>query len=230
MPLPTQSQCGQVQCDQPKCVALVLAGGKGLRFDKYLPKQYHTLPSGQFVIRQSIQAFLDHPAIEGVFAVVHSETESLFYEQTQGLPLLGVVIGGEARQDSVLNGLELMNSLNPAYVLVHDGARPFVSASIIQRVVDGLAHEKGVIPVVPVTDTIKHVQNGRVFETLDRSNLVRVQTPQGFKFKTLYELHQRYKGQNFTDDAALFEKAGVTVLCVDGCDTNIKITTKKDIV
>jgi 2-C-methyl-D-erythritol 4-phosphate cytidylyltransferase/2-C-methyl-D-erythritol 2,4-cyclodiphosphate synthase len=212
------------------CFSLLLAGGTGSRFAHTVPKQYHLLPSGVSVVRQAIQTLIHHPSIHGVFAVVHKETEKLFEEATQGLPLLGVTYGGATRQESVRLGLDLMAPHQPEWVLVHDGARPFLSQGLIQRVLDGLMLENAVVPGIPVTDTIKRIENDYVTETVDRTQLVRVQTPQGFYFSTLNDLHQKYRGMNFSDDAGLFEAANLPVLCVAGDEKNIKITKPGDLI
>lgn len=211
------------------CFSLILAGGTGSRFAHTVPKQYHLLSSGVAIVRQAIEAFTQHPSIHGVFAVVHKETEKLFEEATQGIPLLGVTYGGATRQESVRLGLDLMAPHQPERVLVHDGARPFVSKELIQRVCDGLMLERAVVPAVPVTDTIKRIENNYVLETVDRSQLVHIQTPQGFHFSTLHQLHHQYGGANFTDDAGLFEAAKLPVLCVAGDEKNTKITKPGDL-
>jgi 2-C-methyl-D-erythritol 4-phosphate cytidylyltransferase/2-C-methyl-D-erythritol 2,4-cyclodiphosphate synthase len=209
--------------------ALILAGGVGNRFGHAIPKQYHMLNSGVSVIHKAIDVFIQNPCIQGVFAVIHEETQDLFYKNTQGLPLMEVRFGGTTRMESVRLGLEMMAPHNPDYVLVHDGARPFVSKDLIQRVIDGLSLEKAVIPGIPIADTVKRLEGSYVGQTIDRSQLVQVQTPQGFHFKTLQQLHAQYEGHDFTDDASLFEAAHLPVLCVAGHRDNLKITTREDL-
>lgn len=139
------------------------------------------------------------------------------------------VIGGDNRQESVLKGLRALAHRNPEYVLVHDIARPLASHALISRVLDGLKNSKAVIPGLPVADTIKRVQAGLVGETVPRDNLYKIQTPQGFHFKSLLEAHEKLAGQLLTDDAAVIEQAGGDVVIVEGEIDNFKITTPKDV-
>lgn len=212
-----------------KIYALIVAGGNGSRFDSSLPKQYLPL-NGKTIIYNAIAPFVEHPDIAGVQVVIGPGTESLYQDALKDLDLLPPVIGGATRHASVFNGLKALASLGPDAVLVHDAARPFVTGNLIDRVIEGLNHADAVIPVIAVTDTVKKVVNGFVQKTIDREILKRVQTPQGFDFKTLYTLHQQFQNQpTFTDDAGLFEAEKLPVYCVQGDEKNIKITTPEDL-
>lgn len=147
-----------------------------------------------------------------------------------GLPWR-IAPGGPRRQDSVNNALEKLGPACAA-VLVHDTARPFASPELITRICEALdAGAEGVIPGVPVTDTIKIVHCRHVAETPDRDSLVAVQTPQGFRCATLRRAHERARNEqwNVTDDAALLERCGVPVAVVPGEPANIKITHPEDL-
>jgi 2-C-methyl-D-erythritol 4-phosphate cytidylyltransferase/2-C-methyl-D-erythritol 2,4-cyclodiphosphate synthase len=139
------------------------------------------------------------------------------------------VPGGVERQDSARLGLEALAPLSPTRVLIHDGARPFPDAALIDRVIDALDQAPAVTPGVPLGDTIKRVADGRITETVDRSGLWRVQTPQGFDFKAILAAHRAVAGRALTDDAAIAEAAGIAPLIVAGSEANLKVTTADDL-
>lgn len=143
-----------------------------------------------------------------------------------------VVLGGEERHDSVWNGLVALQDSPPDIVLVHDGARPFVSEDMIRDSVQALENADGAIVAVPATDTVKVVGEGhRIESTLDRSRLWCAQTPQTFHYATLHAAHAELRGRKAapTDDGALVEDAGGRVVVVPGSYENIKVTTPLDL-
>lgn len=146
-----------------------------------------------------------------------------------GLDILEPVHGGATRQESVLNGLESLAELQPDQVLIHDGARPFVDPAIIDRAIAALVGSPGAVVAMPVTDTLKRVQNNAVAGTVDRSDLWRAQTPQAFRYPEILAAHRRAKGLEWTDDAAVAEAAGMNVAVVIGAESNFKITTTDDL-
>lgn len=208
-------------------VALIVAAGRGQRFGAGLPKQYLPL-KGVPILRHALQAFCGHPDISAVWAAIHPDDADLFAAAAAGLPVK-VTHGGAARQDSVRLGLEAMAAVSPDAVLIHDGARPMVSAGLISRVLAALDTAEAVVPAVPVIDTLKRVDGARIAETVSRENLVRVQTPQGFRFAALRAAHQKAVGETLTDDAAVMERAGHGVITVPGEEMNIKVTTTEDL-
>src|SRR5215472_13405400 len=208
--------------------ALIVAAGRGARFGGPLPKQYLKL-GGATVLRHAVAAFATHPRVTGVLVVIRSEDRALFERTVAGLAVLPPVPGGAERQDSVRLGLEALAEHKPDRVLIHDGARPFPDASLIDRVIDGLNTAPAAIPALPLGDTIKRVENGRVVETIDRSRLWRAQTPQGFHFNAILAAHQRMAGRVLTDDAAVAEAAGLAPLIVAGSEENLKVTTAEDL-
>ncbi len=211
--------------------AIVLAAGRGLRVGGDLPKQYRQI-AGEPVIRASLAAFERHAEIARVQPVIQEEDAGLFQAATGGLKLLAPVQGGATRQASVRAGLEAMVASPPDLVLVHDAARPFVSAALISRAIAAAADSGAAIPAVAVTDTVKRVDaGGRVCETLDRAVLRTVQTPQAFRYAALLEAHRRAAGSgrdDFTDDAALAEWAGLPVTVFAGEAGNMKLTGAED--
>ncbi len=207
--------------------ALVVAAGRGHRFGAELPKQFLSL-AGKPVLRHALEAFAAHPAIGAVQTVIHRDDRDLYQAAATGLDLRPPADGGATRQDSVHLGLAALADLAPKRVLIHDAARPFVSGEIIDRVLAGLESHAGVIPAVPVADTLKRVEDGSVSGTVDRSGLWRAQTPQGFRYADILAAHADLAGRELTDDAALLEAAGLTVGIVEGAERNFKITSKDD--
>ncbi|WP_135077729.1 bifunctional 2-C-methyl-D-erythritol 4-phosphate cytidylyltransferase/2-C-methyl-D-erythritol 2,4-cyclodiphosphate synthase [Terasakiella sp. SH-1] len=207
--------------------AIIVAGGRGSRFGSELPKQYCEL-AGKPVLFHTVQAFLSHPRISGVRVIIHPDDYGLYDSAVEGLELLAPVHGGATRQDSVRQGLESLAELEPDLVLIHDAARPFVKADVIDRVIDKVKEGQGVIPALPVSDTLKKEKQGLCVGTVDRSNLWRAQTPQGFLFPDIYGAHQSQKGCELTDDAAVMEAVGKQITFVLGHEDNLKITTPDD--
>jgi 2-C-methyl-D-erythritol 4-phosphate cytidylyltransferase/2-C-methyl-D-erythritol 2,4-cyclodiphosphate synthase len=211
-----------------KTVVLVVAAGRGRRFGGDLPKQYHDL-DGRMVLRHTLAAFATNPEIDAVRAVIHPDDRQLYDMAAAGLPVLDPVDGGAQRQDSVRLGLESLADLKPAKVLIHDGARPFVDAGTIGRVIRALDTHQAALPVVAVADTLKRGADGIVTDTVDRANLFRAQTPQGFRFDDILAAHRAVAGEELTDDSAVAERAGIPVALVAGSEDNVKITTAYDL-
>lgn len=211
-------------------VALIVAAGRGSRLPGVQPKQYRTL-AGVPVLRWCLDAFVGHPDVTAVQVVTGADDTAHYASAIGDLDLLAPVTGGPTRQESVLRGLEAIAEHVPSAsrVLIHDGARPFVSPELISTVNRALDTASGVVPVLAVTDTIKRVDDGRVGATVDRTGLFRAQTPQGFDFAQLLSAHREHAGRDFTDDAAIAEAAGLLVLAVRGEETNLKITHPEDL-
>lgn len=211
-----------------KIIALITTSGRGSRFSlEGLPKQYLNI-AGIPILRHSILAFLNHPQIDDVICVIHPDDIALYNQATLGLDLLNPVFGGDTRQKSVFNGLEALSEIHPDKVLIHDAVRPFVSKKIISGVVEKLETHQAVIPAVAVEDTIKKYLDGKIEWTLERQDLWRAQTPQGFAYEDIMNSHRAFKDLHFTDDAALNEYGGIPVAIIPGSQNNFKITTKED--
>jgi 2-C-methyl-D-erythritol 4-phosphate cytidylyltransferase / 2-C-methyl-D-erythritol 2,4-cyclodiphosphate synthase len=211
--------------------AIVVAAGRGVRAGGKLPKQYRML-SGVSVIRRSLALFIDHPQVNVVQPVIHPDDADLCATAASGLQLLAPVFGGKTRQQSVRAGLEALAVHHPSIVLVHDAARPFASAELVSRAIAAVAPSRAAIPGLAVTDTVKSIHSdGRVAETLDRASLRTIQTPQAFGFEALLAAHRKADAagrDEFTDDAALAEWAGMAVSVFEGETGNIKLTTPED--
>jgi 2-C-methyl-D-erythritol 4-phosphate cytidylyltransferase/2-C-methyl-D-erythritol 2,4-cyclodiphosphate synthase len=208
--------------------AVIVAAGRGSRFGGAVPKQYLPL-GGATVLRHAAASFARHPRITGVQVVIRDEDRARCATALAGLDLLPPVPGGAERQDSVRLGLEALVSHDPAGVLIHDGARPCPDAALIDRVIDALDRAPAAIPGLPLGDTIKRVEDGRIRATIDRSQLWRAQTPQGFHFAEILTAHRAVAGQVLTDDAAVAEAAGQVPLAVMGSEDNLKVTTERDL-
>ena len=210
-------------------VALVVGAGEGQRFGGELPKQYHLL-AGVAVMRRSLKAFMDHPDVSAVQAVIHPNHHELYDAAAQGLALPVPVDGGATRQGSVLNGLESLNADEPSTVLIHDAARPLVDPGVISRVLAALQTSPGAIPALAVADTLKRSDGQFVETTVDRQGLWRAQTPQGFHYQNILAAHRQADGDELTDDAAVAERAGLAVAIVEGSEDNVKVTRTGDMV
>ena len=210
-----------------KTVALVVAAGRGLRAGTALPKQYAPV-LGRPLLAYTLAALAGHPRIDTVVTVVHPDDRTLYGAAAHGLDLLPAVDGGASRQNSVLKGLESLEGSDCETVLIHDGARPFVSPALIDRLLDRLATADGVIPAIAVVDSLKTVDGGIVMSSQPRNGLFRAQTPQAFKFAKILAAHRAVSEDTFTDDAAIMEAAAGVVAVVDGGDDNIKVTEPGD--
>jgi 2-C-methyl-D-erythritol 4-phosphate cytidylyltransferase/2-C-methyl-D-erythritol 2,4-cyclodiphosphate synthase len=213
--------------------AVVVAAGRGLRAGGDMPKQYRQL-AGEPVIRASLRTFAGHPEVALVQPVIHPADGARFAEAAADLKLLAPVFGGATRQASVRAGLEAVAPLKPDLVLIHDAARPYASAALVSRAIAAAEATGAAVPVMPLADTIKSVDaSGRLIEaTLDRNVLRTVQTPQVFAYAPVLDAHRRAAAsgrEDFTDDAALVEWAGLKVAVFAGEAGNVKLTTPEDV-
>ncbi len=195
----------------PVFAAVVVAAGSGTRFGR---SKHDLILAGEPLWQRSVTT-LRSAGIDDVVVV-------------GDVP--GGVAGGERRQDSVLRGLEALDR-RPDWVLVHDAARPLISTGLVTRILDACRSgtADGVIPVVPMADTVKRVAGSHVVATLDRSELVAVQTPQAFRYGVLIAAHRSAGSATVTDDASLVELSGGTVVVVEGERSNMKITYPEDL-
>lgn len=217
---------------EPVIAAIIVAAGRGQRAGEGIPKQYRPMPDGgrDTVLARSISIFAENPAITKLCVVIHKDDVSLYdksLSHCNKTDNVSFVFGGDSRQESVLNGLTALADAPPHAVFIHDAARPFASTELIARCMNGLSDKDGVVPALPVTDTLKKADNGLIGETVPRDGLFRAQTPQLFLFDKLFEAHKGAP-QGLTDDAAVAEQAGLQVQLVAGEAQNIKLTTEED--
>lgn len=185
------------------------------------------------MIYRALAPFSSHSQVSVVQPVVNPDDAAAFDDAVRGLRHAPPTKGGATRQASVRAGLEALVAAKPDIVLIHDAARPFVSAALISRAIDAASATGAAIPAIPVADTIKLVDGGgRIEATPERARLRIAQTPQSFRFDAILEAHRRAAREgrdDFTDDAALAEWAGLTVATFEGDVANMKLTTPEDL-
>lgn len=206
---------------------IIVAAGRGERFGGNKP---FAMLGGKPILDWSLETFQAHADVGAVILVLPPGRNGGDFRRRYP-KIHAVVPGGKERQDSVLRGFGWAAAEMGDVVLIHDGARPFVSADLVGRIIRAAAAGGAAIPVLPVTDTIKRVRDGGVVETLDRSELAAVQTPQGFKRGVLAAALDKAVRDGYvgTDEAALAERAGYPVHVVPGDPGNIKITRPEDL-
>lgn len=212
---------------QGKVAALIVAAGQGVRSGETLPKQYRLL-AGRPVLAHAID-HLRHSGIDTIRVVIGAGQEALYAGAAGDLLPYPPIIGGAERQISVRNGLEAIAAEGGAeIVLIHDAARPFVPAAAIDRLLRALDSADGAVPVLPVVDTL--ARNGELLgDTVPREALVRVQTPQAFRFDVILAAHRGWTGYAAaTDDAQIARAAGLKVVTVEGDAALEKLTWPED--
>ncbi len=213
--------------------AVVVAAGRGTRAGGDRPKQFRQI-GDETMLRRTLSMLIDAPNVALVQPVIRPDDRELFEHAASALDVLPPAFGGATRQASVRAGLEALAPRQPDLVLVHDAARPFATPALIARAIAAAERTGAAVPALPVTDTIKAVDDGGfVAQTLERSRLRAIQTPQGFAFAALLAAHRKAAAQgrdDFTDDAALAEWAGMKVSVFEGEPANIKITSAEDFI
>jgi 2-C-methyl-D-erythritol 4-phosphate cytidylyltransferase/2-C-methyl-D-erythritol 2,4-cyclodiphosphate synthase len=212
--------------------AIIAAAGAGRRLGAAKPKQLIDIGGGS-MLHYSVKAFSDHPRVSEIVVVLPKEQKSLLLATTTDparLPPIRVVAGGDRRQDSVANGFDAV-SAHTDVILIHDAARPFVTADLIDRTIDAAAKHGAAIAALQSRDTVKRVDaDGVIAGTISRESIYLAQTPQGFRRDVLAQaIAAGRSGVDATDEAALAERAGHKVHVVDGDPGNVKITTEDDL-
>lgn len=214
---------------------IIPAAGAGKRMGAGINKQLLTL-KGENITGLTLKQFIAQPLVSEIILVVHPDDEEdmkkALAPYTQGVSkTIKWTYGGKERQDSVANGAKCVGE-KITHIMVHDGARPFVTKTVFQNIVEALKNHDAVIPVVPSKDTLKRIKDKGVKKTIDRSHVVRVQTPQAFT-KGLFRgmmLRAKTVQEHYTDDASIVEAMGLYVHVVNGSEWNIKLTTPEDMV
>lgn len=202
--------------------AIIVAAGRGLRAGGGVPKQWRDL-GGRAVLDRSLAAFRDSGLVTRIVVVLHPDE----FDRLPAAPDLILTAGGTNRADSVRAGLEALVSFAPAHVLIHDAARPLVSAALIGRVLAALATHPGAVPALAVTDALWRGTGGAVAQAVLRDGLYRAQTPQGFRFDAILAAHRAHPG-GAADDVAVALAAGLAVAIVAGDEDNLKLTEAGD--
>ncbi len=213
-----------------KTIAIIAAAGSGSRMKSDTSKQFIEL-NGIPVLIRTLLAFDRADKIDGVIIVTRKNDINAVKDMVKAYNIkkvLTVAVGGDTRQESVSNALALTDS---EYVLIHDGARPFITPEQINSVVLALSENDAAALGKPITDTLKIAENGFISGTQERSALYGIQTPQGFKTTVIKAAHKAAKenGLSVTDDCALCESMGIKIKIIEGSSSNIKITTPDDL-
>ncbi len=213
---------------------LIPAAGMGRRMGAAVNKQYLPL-AGRPILAHTVALFDGHPLIDKIFLITPADEFALCRREVldpNGFrKVQELVPGGVERQDSVFNGLQACGAAIDDIVLIHDGVRPLLQPQLIDRLVEQVREGGACLVGVPVKDTIKRVQGGRIQETPDRRDLWQAQTPQAFRYGQIAEAYAQACRDGFrgTDDASLVERLGQPVTVVTGSYRNIKITTPEDL-
>lgn len=206
--------------------AIIVAAGRGTRAGNGIPKQYRKIKS-KHIIHHTIDAILAHKKINNVICVIHKDDIRLYNDiasKINDTRLSKAILGGKTRSESVFNGLK---STSSDYVLIHDGARPCLPISALNRLIDGLRVNDACFLALPVVDTLWSISNARITKNVPRDTVWRAQTPQAFKLSTIYNAYKNID-QPGTDDVAIAHAAGIKVKPIIGSEKNIKITNPED--
>ena len=203
--------------------ALIVAAGKGERLGGDIPKQFRAI-AGKPVLRWAVEALIRHPAVHAARVVIGKDQQELAADALNGIDVAPFVEGGAERADSVRAGLE---AISGEAVLVHDAARPFCPSDVIDRLLVQLEFSEGAAPVLPVGDTVARADR-QLDEPVDRTGLVRVQTPQAFRLDALRRAYADWKGTSPTDETTVLRAAGMAVAVVEGDPALEKLTAPAD--
>ena len=203
--------------------ALIVAAGQGSRVGGATPKQYLSV-GGKPVLRWAVEALRGHPSVGSVNVVIGEGQQAAAGKALAGLDAVKFVTGGLERADSVRAGLSVAEG---DAILVHDAARPFCPPSVIDRLIGALEFFEGAAPVLTVGDTLARA-DGELRDAVDRSGLVRVQTPQAFRLPALREAYDRWSGDSPTDETTVVRAAGMRVAAIQGDAALEKLTTAAD--
>lgn len=211
-----------------KTAAIVVAAGSGSRAGDGGPKQFRML-QGKPMLRHSVEALAGHEAVDSVVVVIAEGQESEAASALAGLDV-EFATGGETRRDSVNNGLQQLNNRDISNLLIHDAARPFLSARVIDDLISTLAQHDGVVPALPVIDSLARSANGETLSASEnRAGLWRIQTPQAFRLDVILAAHKLWNPANeATDDARMAMAAGFNVALVPGDEALAKYTFASD--
>ncbi|KAE8325659.1 YgbB family-domain-containing protein [Aspergillus sergii] len=222
---------------EPTFGTVLVAAGTGTRAGNAKCSKVYRELAGETVISRVVRAFRAWDPRHPIVIVRHQNDAALLAQAIEGADAqVYETVGGATRQASVLEGLRFLSSLEqpPSHVLIHDAARPFILSSLLDKIRDGIREEPGIgiILAIPVSDTIKSVdESGLISRTVPRKGLYRAQTPQAFSLPTALKVHEQLADDTnieYTDDASLFEQAGLSVRVIQGEEKNMKLTYPTD--
>lgn len=208
----------------PKYHVIIPAAGSGSRFGGSTKKQFLQI-KGRRLFEWTLDVFLKANLFSKIVVCLPAS------EKLPSSHKINFIEGGQTRAESVYKGFMALCAQDEDKILIHDAVRPCVSIDLILRVVQALEKKQAVIPVLPLSDTVKEISENRVIKTVDRKHLFTVQTPQGFSYELLKKTYEHISvlSDGYTDEAALVEAIGEEVMTVDGEKTNIKVTTPDDL-
>lgn len=213
--------------------AIVVAAGQGTRFGSEMPKQFLLLQNRPIIVH-ALERLQSAATVRQIVVVVGNEWVPYMGREIAGRfnfeKIIAIVPGGKQRQDSVWAGLQALPRA-PDIVVVHDAVRPLFSLELLARVIEGCKTFDACVPGLPSRDTVKRIDGAQIIETVPRESLCLVQTPQAFRYPSLRRAFEQAGKMNFysTDEAALVEKFGGRAGWVEGEETNLKITTPRDL-
>ena len=205
---------------------ILLAAGEGKRLKSNIPKPYHTI-NNKTLLEYSVNSFESFKEIKKIVIVYNKKHKR--YLSKLNLKNLVKIVGGKSRQESTFIALKKIRKMGCKKVLIHDSVRPLPSKKLIKQIIYNLKKNHAVVPIVKISDATKRVKKNMIFKNIQRDSLRFSQTPQGFTFKKIYEIHRKNINESFDDDSALFTSHGEKVLTIDGNKTNLKITDNEDL-
>ena len=212
-------------------VLVILASGKSERFRDAVPKQYKKI-NKKTVLEHSVDKFINNSKISTIYIAYNKNHKKYIEPLKKKFTDIKFVIGSSCRQKSALTVLNILYQVKLyKYVILHDAVRPFVSVSLISKIIKKLLNSQAIIPVIPIKDSIKLIKKEKVIRSLDRKDLFLSQTPQGFVLESLMNAYKKIKLnklKDYTDDAQIFADAGLDVNIIKGEENNFKITEKND--
>ncbi|MCD4820225.1 MAG: 2-C-methyl-D-erythritol 4-phosphate cytidylyltransferase [Candidatus Cloacimonetes bacterium] len=213
-----------------KNVAIITAGGSGLRLSKSQKKQFIMI-NGRSILFRTIDTFSKLEEIQSIIVTLPKEELKYFKENIENeFHKVKIICGGKERNDSVYQAL-LQCPPNTDYVLIHDGVRPFVASNDIKKMLNLVIDKKALIPVSKVKYTLKLIENKKIVKTVPREKIYNAHTPQIFEYKLIFDCHKKLNNslEKFTDDASLLEYFGIEVSTYEINDGNFKITDQYDL-
>ena len=221
---------------QKNYIALITAAGESRRIGG--EKKELIKIDGKEIIYHAVLPFIKINLFKAIFITCQQEFKNQFQDSLKEIikkNVIEFVPGGKTRQESVFLGLKAMEHLDPGIVLIHDGARPFITEEIIKNVIAGTLQYGACAPLIPVVDSIKKVENNFITDHPQRQSLMAIQTPQGFNFADILKCHikvkdcSEYNKKSFTDDTEIYSLCEKNIYVVEGSRENIKITYPDDI-
>ncbi|MFN4082149.1 MAG: 2-C-methyl-D-erythritol 4-phosphate cytidylyltransferase [Bacteroidia bacterium] len=213
-----------------KKIAVIVAGGKGLRMNQPLPKQFVNI-GGKPILMHTVEAFANYGVDEIILVLPKDHIDywkNLCFDHNFSIKHK-IIEGGFARFNSVKNALDAISE-NEGFVAIHDGVRPFVSNNIINNSFNTALQKNSAVTSVKLKDSIRELTVTGITKNVNRNNYYLVQTPQTFNLSLIKQAYNAANHDNFTDDASVFEEAGHQIHLIEGDYNNIKITTPEDLI